>query len=96
MDIKAKILPEYFEQIKAGIKYTEWRQFENFILVNSETGEELTVEINDIHRLGGFEDNATRESYPNVPWLKDKPIHQINLFNRGFCTEQKSRKEKKK
>jgi len=78
MDIRAKVLPKYWKQLKSGEKTTEFRQVDNYIPVNSKTGEELVIPIKRLEMCHRIEADIVAAKYPDVPW-KAKPIYKIEL-----------------
>jgi len=79
MNIKARVLPRYFEELKKGNKTVDYRQFELITLENTDTGEQLVFEIKKIYRVDAT--TVIRE-YPDVPWITARDIYAIELGER--------------
>lgn len=81
MKLKAKILPKYFEQIKAGDKKVDYRQFKSIVFINIETGEEMEYKIYMINDAIGNQ-QVIRGDHPDVFFDTDMIIYGISLGER--------------
>ena len=80
MDLKAKVIPKYWKQLKEGVKDTEYRQLENLILVNTETGEEFTRSIGHVEECNYDESFVVLNlTIDEVPWVENRSIYKITL-----------------
>jgi len=77
MKLYAKIRPHYFDQIKAGKKHIDFRQFESITFYNTETGEEIECEVEGLFLMGDKRD--LKLQYPDVKWHPLKQIYGIVL-----------------
>jgi len=80
MKLYARILPRHFEQLEKGSKITDYRQLETITFCNTETGEEIEFEIEELWRP--TDPGRIIREYPTIPWKKDKPIYAIDLGRR--------------
>jgi len=80
MKLYAKILPKYFEQIKAGEKRIDFRHIETITFYNTETGEEIELDVRKVALL--YDRGLVEEEYPDVKWDPDKKIYAISLGRR--------------
>ena len=78
MKLQAKIKSEYLDQILAGKKWCEYRQFETITLTD-ENGRSATFDIAFVDRISTGLSITVRNVHPDVPWLKDKRIYRIAL-----------------
>lgn len=79
MKLRAKILPKYFDQIKAGTKTVDYRQIEDITFINTETDEEITYNIRNIMRRPVWDFERIQKLYPDVVFIEDCPIYKIVL-----------------
>ena len=77
MRLYAKVLPEYFDML--DYKTSEFRQFEDITLENTETHEKRTFKILGIRQLHDFEVPGIKKSYPKASWIPKLPIFSIGL-----------------
>jgi len=82
MKLRAKINPEYLEQILTGSKDSEYRHIDKMILENSETGEEYMFEVIGIERVSKIAVGELQKKYPKVGFTKTRPCYQIGLGER--------------
>lgn len=79
MKLRAKVNSAYLDQILAGTKKVEYRQFESMVLTD-EMGRAVEIEVNGVKRvMDEEEDVAIRDDHPNVPWDPEILIHKIYL-----------------
>jgi hypothetical protein len=87
MKLRAKIRPDYLDQILSGDKRVEYRQLEEIELDDGQRVVRFTVD--SVNRLSRFWDMRVRENHPDVPWL-EMPIHEIRL---GVMLERRNKTE---
>jgi len=80
MKLYAKILPKYFELLVSGKKHTDFRQFEDIIFENTETGDTITFAVKDV--CGAYPHSDIRNAHPDVDWHPNRPIYKIILGRR--------------
>lgn len=78
MDIRAKVIPKYWNQLKSGEKTSEFRQVDNYIAVNAETGEELVFPITRFEMMHKIEADMMAAKYSDINW-QNKPMYKIEL-----------------
>lgn len=79
MKLRAKVNSAYLNQILAGTKKIEYRQFESMVLTD-ENGRVAEIEVNNVRRVMEIEeDEKIRADHPNVPWDEEMCIHKIYL-----------------
>jgi len=76
----AKVIPKYFERIKSGEKGFDLRQLETITFYNSETGEEIELEIVGMNRCTS--NSEVFANYPDVKWDPNKEVYEIILGKR--------------
>jgi len=79
MKLRAKILSKYAEQIKAGSKKVDYRQFESIEFEVVETGEVLEFEVLSVDRCTNW--GKVVRQHPDVEWKHDD-IYKIQLGKR--------------
>jgi len=77
MRLYAKVLPEYFDML--DYKTSEFKQFEDITLENTETHEKRTFKILGIRQLHDFEATEIKKRYPKVSWDPELPVFSIGL-----------------
>ena len=78
MKLHAKIKSQFLDQILAGKKWCEYRQFETMTLTD-ENGRSVSFDVSFVDCLSFSADGAVRDAFPDIQWLGGKRIHRIAL-----------------
>lgn len=79
MKLRCKILPKFWDQIQRGEKAVEYRQVESIVLVNTETQEEMELDVVDLWVLSKRRQKRQMARYPEVAWNPNYPMLAILL-----------------
>jgi hypothetical protein len=76
MKLAAKINSKYLDEILAGKKTMEFRQFDgkDTMELTDENGRTETVRIERASEAGEEFERTIKSNYRNLKWLKDEPI----------------------
>jgi hypothetical protein len=75
--LRCKVYPKHYDEIKAGHKNIEYRQFEDITLVDEKGGREMTLPIDCVFIASA---KIVMEEYPDVPWDNKKQIIGLVLW----------------
>jgi hypothetical protein len=81
MRLSAKIKSNYLDDVLSGKKKCEFRQLEDFELVD-ENGRVAAFKIERINTLSDGQIHALKRKHKEIPWSKDTPIIRIDLGER--------------